>query len=136
MRKLLIIALAVLLSSIAYAQPFGPPLYIANPKTLECRYYFAGDERHFNPRPENFTVNLGYTTEFSGERQACEMYRCIATAGLIYVDKDNKPLEANLCKCPENTFWNETKGCTKLIIEEKKLGLLQRFLNWIKSLFM
>lgn len=40
----------IAVSSISFA--YLPPVYIANPDTGECRYYFAGDAVHFNEPPE------------------------------------------------------------------------------------
>ena len=80
MNKLIIISIVFFLFSaiLISAQPFGPPSYIADPNKLECRYYFAGNPNHFNPRPENYTINIGYTTDFESEDQACEFFRCDA----------------------------------------------------------
>lgn len=44
-----ILAALVAASSISFA--YLPPVYIANPDTGECRYYFAGDAVHFNEPP-------------------------------------------------------------------------------------
>src|SRR3989338_7174392 len=93
-------ALFFILSGImAFAQPFGPPIYIEDPVNMECRYYFAGNERHFNPRPENYTIDIGYTTDFKNQEQACEFWRCVYTNGTVKVTPDNRPIE----KSEENT---------------------------------
>ena len=107
-------------SIIAYAQPFGPPLYIADPVNLECRYYFAGDQRHFNPRPENYTINIGYTTDFKSESQACEFFRCVATNGTVKVDENKKPIEKDLCICKEDSYWSNVTGCVRIKQSEQE----------------
>jgi len=96
------------------AQPFGPPVYIADPVNIKCRYYFAGDEKHFNPRPENYTINIGYTTDFKSESQACEFFRCVYTNGTVLIDQNKQPIEKNLCICKEGAYWNNETGCMKI----------------------
>ena len=44
-----LIAATMAFSSLSAA--YLPPVYIANPDTGECRYYFAGDAVHFNELP-------------------------------------------------------------------------------------
>ena len=124
---------AVLIS----AQPFGQPIYVADPVSLNCRYYFSGDKDHFNPRPENYTINVGYTTDFKSQDQACEFFRCAFTDGTVLVDENEKPLEKDLCRCPQNTFWNNETGCTETKQQEQsqQTSFLQAILNWIKGLF-
>ena len=128
--------LAILLfSSIAaYAQPFGPPLYIADPINMECRYYFAGNQRHFNPRPDNYTVNIGYTTDFKNEGQACEFFRCTYTNGSVKVDEGKKPVENDLCVCPADTSWDDVYGCVRLKPQEH-INFLQLIWRWFKGIF-
>lgn len=113
LRFLLVFSLAFSLfwAVVANAQPFGPPLYIADPAGMKCRYYFAGDQKHFNPRPENYTINIGYTTDFKSEAQACEFFRCVYTNGTVIVDENKKPIEKDLCICRENSYWNNETGC-------------------------
>ena len=123
MMKLLCSLVAIFLISavIAYAQPFGPPLYIADPVNMKCKYYFAGDQRHFNPRPENYTINVAYTTDFKSETQACEFFRCAYTNGTVKVDENKKPIEKGLCVCQEGSYWNNETGCVKIKkLEEKQ----------------
>ena len=132
-----------ILANAVFSQPFGPPLFIANPETLECRYYFAGNEKHFNPRPENYTENIGYTTEFKDKDQACGVYICVKTAGrILLASKDDA--NPKLCECPLGTFWNNETGCTAGINpateakeQDKKniFSIFIRLLNWIISLF-
>ncbi len=100
---LLLLLFALLLSINVFAQQFGPPVYIANPETGECRYYFAGDERHFNPRPENFTFNIGYTTETK-----CEYwYLCRGLNG----SNPGVGWAEGKCVCAEGFEFNESLGC-------------------------
>lgn len=136
MKRLLCFSLLVLLFAtlIANAQPFGPPIYIADPVNMKCRYYFAGNQRHFNPRPENYTINIGYTTEFKSESQACEFFRCTYTNGSIKVDENKKPIEKDLCVCPENTYWDDVYGCVKLK-QQGQITFLQLIWRWIIGIF-
>ncbi len=139
MKGLLSFLLVVSLLSfvIVYAQPFGPPLYIADPVNMKCRYYFAGDPKHFNPRPENYTINVGYTTDFKSEAQACEFFRCIYTNGTVIVDENKKPIEKDLCICKEWSYWNNETGCVKIKQpeeEQKKDGFFTRiWKKWKKN---
>ena len=138
MKGIVYFAILFLLSSIAaYAQPFGPPLYIADPVNMKCRYYFAGNQRHFNPRPENFTINIGYTTDFKSEAQACEFFRCVYTNGTVIVDQDKKPIEKNLCFCREDSYWNNETGCIRIKQpeeEKQKDGFFSRiWKRWKKN---
>ena len=120
---------------IVNAQPFGPPLYIADPVNMKCRYYFAGDQRHFNPRPENYTINIGYTTDFKSEAQACEFFRCVYTNGTVIVDENRKPIENDLCVCHENTYWGNISGCIKINQPPESISFLQLIWRWVKGLF-
>ena len=122
MKRFLCLLLVISLTGIVIvdAQPFGPPLYIADPVDMKCRYYFAGDQRHFNPRPENYTINVGYTTNFKSEAQACEFFRCVYTNGTVLVDENKKPIEKDLCICKENSIWNNETGCLKTKKPEEK----------------
>ena len=137
MRKLLffLFAFFMLSSIIIYAQPFGPPLYIADPVNMKCRYYFAGDQRHFNPRPENYTINIAYVTDMKNEQQACDFFRCLSTNGSVKVDQNKKPLEKDLCVCQENAYWDHQFGCVKIHKQEKEITFLQLIFNWIKGIF-
>lgn len=136
-KKLILILFALFLANIVFAQPFGPPIYIANPNTLECRYYFSGDEKHFNPRPENYTENIGYTTEFKDQDQACLLYRCAKTNGKVLLQDKDDP-NPNVCLCPNSfAFINET-GCTFIpkatgfaVEEESSENVFNKIGNWI-----
>lgn len=136
MRRLLYFLLVAYILNIfiASAQPFGPPLYIADPAELKCRYYFAGDQKHFNPRPENYTINIGYTTDFKSESQACEFFRCVYTNGSVKIDENKKPIEKDLCVCPENSYWGNETGCVRLK-QQEQITFLQLIWRWIKGLF-
>ncbi len=140
MKGLLSFLLAILFISfvIVYAQPFGPPLYIADHVTMKCRYYFAGDPKHFNPRPENYTINIGYTTDFKSEAQACEFFRCAYTNGTVIVDENKKPIEKDLCICKEDSYWNNETGCVRIkqLEEEKQReGFFSRIWKKLKKNF-
>lgn len=131
---LCVLAVFFLLSSIiTYAQPFGPPIYIADPANMVCRYYFAGDQKHFNQRPDNYTINIGYTTDFKSEAQACDFFRCAYTNGSIKVDESKKPIENDLCVCPENAYWDAVYGCVKAK-QQEQVTFLQSIWRWIKGL--
>lgn len=69
------LVLAVMMAAIAVA--YQPPKYIGNPETGECKYYFAGDAEHFNPRPEGFTLDIAFTADFANESEACEFWHCV-----------------------------------------------------------
>ena len=136
MRKLscLLILFSLLISIIAYAQPFGPPLYIADPLSMKCRYYFAGNERHFNPRPDNYTISIGYTTDFKSEAQACEFFRCTYTNGSVKIDENRKPVEKDLCVCPGSAYWDDVLGCIKSK-QQESINFLQLIWRWFKGIF-
>ena len=120
---------------IAFAQPFGPPIYIADPVKIEFKYYFSRHHRHFNPRPENYTINIGYTTDFKNEEQACEFWRCIYTNGTVKVDADKKPIENDLCVCNPNNYWDDVYGCVEMREAEQPKTFLQLIFGWIKWIF-
>jgi len=101
---------------------------------MKCRYYFAGDQRHFNPRPENYTINIAYVTDMKNEQQACDFFRCAYTNGSVKVGPDKKPLEKDLCVCRENAYWNSQFGCVK-IKQEQQISFLQSIWNWVKGVF-
>ena len=136
MKRIMILSalLMILNGIIAIAQPFGPPIYVADPVGMECRYYFAGNERHFNPRPDNYTVNIGYTTDFKNQEQACEFFRCTRTNGFVKVDESKKPIEKDLCVCPESTYWDDVLGCVKSQ-QKKSINFLQLIWGWFKGIF-
>lgn len=130
---LLIISLFVPI--VAYAQPFGPPIYIADPVNMKCRYYFAGNQKHFNPRPDNYTIEIGYTTDYKSEAQACDFFRCAYTNGTVKVDENKKPIEKDLCACPQNTYWDDISGCVKLNPPPEQVTFLQLIWRWIVGIF-
>ena len=136
MKGFLCILLAILIGTISFAsaQPFGPPLYIADPVNMKCRYYFAGNQKHFNPRPENYTINIRYTTDFKSEAQACEFFRCVHTNGSVKVDENKKPLEKDLCVCPQNTYWDDVFGCVKFK-QQEQITFLQLIWRWLIGIF-
>ena len=109
MREGIVLISFVLLAVFAVsAAAFIPPIYIANPTSGECKYYFEGDARHHNERPENFTFNVGLTTDTK-----CEYwYLCRglngSNPGIGWAD--------GKCVCPPGFEFNESYGCitTKL----------------------
>ena len=101
----LFFSISIFLVNTAFSQEFSPPLFIADPDTLECRYYFAGDAEHFNPRPENYTEDLGLTTYFKDKDQACGLYRCSKTGGSILLMNKDDP-SPRLCECGLEKIWN------------------------------
>ena len=137
MKRLICFSLIIflLVGVIAYAQPFGPPIYIADPLKMECRYYFSGNERHFNPRPENFTIDIGYTTDFKNQDQACEFWRCIYTKGTVKADANKMPIEKDLCACGSGSYWDDVYGCVKSKQQEEPINFLQLIWGWIKGIF-
>lgn len=137
---ILFFSVFVFLVNTGYSQEFGPPIFIANPETLECKYYFSGDAQHFNPRPENYTENIGYTTDFKDKDQACGMYICTKTSGkVLLTSKDDT--NPKLCGCPLGTVWNNITGCDATIRPTTDLTTAEqenffiRLWNWIISLF-
>lgn len=155
----LFFSISIFLVNTALSQEFGPPMFIADPDTLECRYYFSGDAKHFNPRPENYTEDLGLTTEFKDKDQACGLYRCVKTGGRILLLNKDDP-GPRLCECGLEKIWNNETGCEagytpynpitglittepeektivqeeKIVVQEKK-NLFIRLWGWIVSLF-
>lgn len=136
MNKLAFIFIMLLImESISYAQPFGPPIYIADPVKMDCNYYFAGNQRHFNPRPENYTIDIGYTTDFKNAEHACEFWRCAYTNGTVKVDQNKRPIEKDLCVCNPGYYWDDVYGCVKLKQQERQKTFLRLILGWIAGIF-
>lgn len=137
MKRLIVIGLLFFLFNIIMAegQPFGPPIYIADPAKMECRYYFAGNQKHFNPRPENYTIDIGYTTDFKNQDHACEFWRCIYTNGTVKVDADKRPIEKDLCVCSSGYYWDDVFGCVKSKQEEGPVNFLQLIWRLVKGIF-
>lgn len=130
-----LILLFLLLMPIALSQPFGPPLYIANPETGECGYYFAGDPKHFNARPENFTINLGYTTDFENVHHACNLWKCSITDGLwrdeCYCPKDKILVNGTGC-----VYINETNLATGSFLSSNKSSINSFIFSFLISLLL
>ncbi|MBS3056644.1 MAG: hypothetical protein J4473_04385 [Candidatus Aenigmarchaeota archaeon] len=99
--KLTFLFFILIFASITLA--YELPIYVANPNTYECKYYFAGDEKHFNPRPENFNIDIGPVTEFKDENEACEFWKCSVSKG---------KWTGSICDCPGSSFWSNATGCT------------------------
>ena len=137
MKRLACFSLLIFLVAgfITYAQPFGPPIYVANPASMECKYYFAGNQQHFNPRPDNFTIDIGYTTDFKSQEQACEFWRCIYTNGTIKVDSSKNPIEKDLCACGSGQYWDDVYGCAKMKESSQNINFLQLIWRWIITIF-
>jgi len=137
MKRLIVLSILLLLLNeiIVFAQPFGPPIYIADPVKMDCKYYFAGNQRHFNPRPENYTIDIGYTTDFKNEEHACEFWRCAYTNGTIKVDQNKKPIEKDLCVCNSGSYWDDVYGCVKFKEQEGSITFLQLIWRIVKGIF-
>ena len=137
MKRLSVLLMLVFLLGLVIinAQPLGPPIYIADPVKMDCRYYSAGNERHFNPRPENYTINIGYTTDFNNQEQACEFWRCVYTNGTVKVNQNKKPIEKYLCICNSGYYWDDVYGCVKLKEQEYSVTFLQLIWRWVKGIF-
>jgi hypothetical protein len=134
MRKVILLPILLHLMIISLTYAYNPPVYIANPDTGECKYYFAGDAKHFNPRPENFTVTIGVVTEFENVNHSCDYWKCSLINGYLNEDKEcicpsgsimvNGKCETNedkcrntrgvwaagTCTCTSGT-WSDEKGC-------------------------
>jgi hypothetical protein len=121
-RKLVFLVFMMFIINLIMVSAYTPPTYIANPETLECKYYFPGEEDcfnacmldcqgagwnstncfnacadpcHYNPRPEGFTVDLGKTTDFENQEEACKLW-------LDCLDKGGKWNNSTLkCELPE-----------------------------------
>ena len=137
MKRLICCLLAFFLLNAIFvgAQQFGAPVYIADPVNMICKYYFAGNQKHFNPRPENYTLNIGLTTDFKNQEQACEFFRCAYTNGTIKVDENKKPIEKDLCVCPNNYYWDDVLGCLKLKAQQETITFVQLIWRWIVGIF-
>lgn len=105
--------LLVMLVLSAAASAYATPVYIANPKTLDCKYYFAGDAAHFNPRPESYTITVGEASKAS-----CEEWRCGFTGGSWLNGS---------CACPKSGYFNESGGC----VFEGEASFLTKLLRWL-----
>lgn len=100
----IILVFAFFIFNLAFVNAaYQPPIYIANPETQECKYYFAGEVDcfeacmqdcqgagwneskctdacanqycHYNPRPEGFTIDLGATTDFKDLNESCKIWQ-------------------------------------------------------------
>ncbi len=71
MRKMLF-ALAVFIAISGLALAYMPSVYIANPDTGACQYYFSGDTKHYNPVPNGTWQIVG----MSGVNFTDCQYRC------------------------------------------------------------
>lgn len=98
----------ILLSNVVLA--YDPPIFIANPETKECKYYFAGDAKHFNPRPEDFTVDIGLTTDYTDVDNACKQWQDCVNEGNVW--------ENGLCVIPVQ---NKVTG-TNIFSEEEEFS--------------
>jgi hypothetical protein len=116
---------------IGMASGYLSPACIANPKTGECRYYFAGDWKHHNPIPNGTwymvgivgeTINncTGYCLYYTQEgyiwhglecgclgtgEEGCENW-CKIKEG-EWVKDDSR------CKCQIGMEWKAKRGCIK-----------------------
>ncbi len=133
-QKLLLLGL-VFLSGISSA--YLPPVYIANPETGECRYYFAGDERHFNPLPNGTWRIVGISGNYGENRSICQefcmYYTVYKPQGRVWKGlicdclgsgengcenwcKINNAVwvkDDSMCKCQIGMEWKPDTGCVK-----------------------
>jgi len=103
--------LLIVLFSMSFASAaYKSPIYIANPETRECQYYFTGESDcfdacmndcqgaglnytnymepcanqycHYNLKPKGFTVELGATSDFKDLNESCRMWQnCVNSGG-------------------------------------------------------
>jgi len=97
-KEVLVLVLIFSFFSLAYT----PAVYIANQETLECKYYFAGDENHVNPQPEGFDVVIGLSENFEDVDDACNQWKCFISKG----SWDGK------CDCTGGMRWDDD-GCVQ-----------------------
>ena len=68
----MLLALAAFIAISGLALAYMPPVYIANPDTGACQYYFSGDTKHYNPVPNGTWQMVG----MSGANITDCQYRC------------------------------------------------------------
>jgi hypothetical protein len=106
----LLVALFISISALASA--YQPPMYIANPETKECQYYFAGEQDcfdacmndcqgaglnytncmdpcankycHYNLKPAGFTIDIGETAGFKSVNESCKVWQNCANSGGVW----------------------------------------------------
>lgn len=97
----LVLAISIALSVLINAA-YQPPMYVANPSTRDCQYYFAGESDcfdacmndcqgaglnytnciqpcanqycHYNLKQAGFTIELGATTNFKSVNESCDLW--------------------------------------------------------------
>lgn len=99
-----LLVLSLLLIPVVMAQQFGPPIYIGNPATKDCKYYFSGDKEHSNPRDESYSDSIGYVTDFESLEQACEIYGCFLGDG-------KWDLGSDVCVCADGNQKKDKEDC-------------------------
>ncbi len=107
---LAVLAVAFFISISAFVSAYQPPMYIANPETKDCQYYFAGESDcfdacmndcqgaglnytnclepcanqycHYNLKPKGFTVDIGKTADFASINESCRVWQdCVNSGG-------------------------------------------------------
>ncbi len=116
------------------AAGYFPPTHIANPETGECRYYFAGDERHYNPLPEGKWYMVGLAEENRSTcQEACMYYTTYKPQDKIWkgllcdclgegeegctnwcrIKGGEWAKDESTCVCSMGMEWDPEKGCIK-----------------------
>jgi len=131
-QKNILLIIAGILIIAGAAAGYFPPTYIANPETGECKYYFAGDERHHNPLPNGTWRMVGLAEE---NRSICQI-ACIrySEEGQIWhglgcdclgefeggcinwcrIKNGEWVKDESMCVCPIGMEWNSSgSGCIK-----------------------
>lgn len=94
MKGILALALFLLALFATKASAYLLPVYIANPETGECKYYFAGDARHYNPPPNGTWYIVGLSeSNWTECQEVCFMNTNRFWEGVLRVTKNNLTLE-------------------------------------------
>ncbi len=87
-----LLAMTFILTSRATA--YLLPVYIANPETGECRYYFAGDAKHYNPPPNGTWYIVGLSeSNWTECQELCFLNTNRFWEAVLRVTKSNLTLE-------------------------------------------
>ncbi len=113
------------------AAGYLPPTHIASPETGECKYYFAGDDRHRNPMPngtwymvglaeENRTVCQWACLRYSAEEEIWEGLGCDCLGegdegctNWCRIKEGEWVKDDSACVCPIGMEWEAEVGCVK-----------------------